>query len=77
MDHGNTSIFHIDGALSTEREKFNMSSQHFPLGFNSDKKWAYIQNLKLDDIKKGGNGQSLLIKTPFVWAIFETIEMLS
>ena len=69
-----------------------MPSQHLPLGFHSDEKWAYIQNLKLDyvnptkvtlvtgvdvpeafiqrDIKKGGDGQPLLIKTPFDWSIF-------
>ena len=27
-----------------------MPSQHLPLGFHSDDKWVYIQNLKLDDI---------------------------
>ena len=50
MDHGNTSIFHIDGALPIKKEKFNMPSQHLPLGFHSDEKWAYIRNLKLDDV---------------------------
>ena len=69
-----------------------MPSQHLPLGFHSDKKQAYIRNVKRDDvnpskvtlvigadvseafiqrdIKKGGDGQTLLIKTPFGRAIF-------
>ena len=34
VDHGNTSIFHVDRALSIEREKLNMPSQHLPLGFH-------------------------------------------
>ena len=50
VDNENTSIFHINGALSIEREKFNMPSQHLPLGFNSDEKWTYMQNLKLHGI---------------------------
>ena len=50
LDHGNTSIFHIDGALSKENEKFDLPSQHLPLGVHSDEKWAYIRNLKLADV---------------------------
>ena len=49
-DHGKTSILHIDGALSIEREECYMQSQHLPLGFYSHEKWTYIWNLKLDDI---------------------------
>ena len=91
VDPGNTSIFHIGGALSIEKEKFNKPSQHPLLGFHSDDKWTCIRNLKLDDvnpskatletggdpeafiqrdIKKGGDGQHLLIKTLFAWANF-------
>ena len=50
VDPGNTSIFHIGGALSTEKEKFNMPSQHPLLGFHSDDKWTCIRNLKLNDV---------------------------
>ena len=46
----NTSVFHIDGALSTKREGSNIPSQHLLLEFHSDEKWTFIRNLEVGDI---------------------------
>ena len=37
-------------SIKNTGENSNMPSQHLPLGFHLDEKWAYVRNLKLDDI---------------------------
>ena len=43
--------FDVDEAYAIPKEKFKMPSQHLPANFHTDKKWEYLRNLDLKDIK--------------------------